>query len=398
MTNNESATFNRYKALELLELLKNGRSFLLFGPRQTGKSTIVEGLFAQLAPARCLKYFLQLPSHRGRLEEDPELIVREVEAYARHEPVYVAIDEIQKVPALMDPLQYLLDKKRIILAATGSSARKLRHLGTNWLPGRIHLHHLPPLTWRETSWPVSRHEECLRFGTLPGVLATSDLSVREAGLASYAHLYLEEEIRLEAAVRNVPRFAKFLRLAALESGSAPNLSKIGARVELTHPTIREYFQILEDSLITHRLPAFGHRRDAVLRTPKYYFFDLGVRNAAAGIGHSEGILTLQRGPLFEHWVILEAIAHGGRQLQLSYWRSKQGEEVDLVIEKGTKRIAVEIKATSKPTKEDTDGLVAFARKYTSDAHFLVCQAERACQLDHCLAIPWTELMERIEAV
>lgn len=398
MTNTESTNFNRLVTLRLKKTLSSGHSFLLFGPRQTGKSTLLEGIFAQFPSAQVLKYYFQLPSEQLRIESDPEILLREVEALGSPKPIYLFIDEIQKVPKVMDVLQFLIDKKKAVVAASGSSARKMRTLGTNWLPGRIQLEHLTPLTWGETEWHPRELSQILRYGSLPGILSQSDLAQRESSLTAYTHLYLEEEIRLEATVRNIPRFAKFLRLAALESGTAPNLSKIGGRVGLSHTTIREYFQILEDSLIIHRLPAFGGSRDAVLRTPKYYFFDIGVRNAASGIGHSEGILTLQIGTLFEHFIILEVIALSQGRARLFYWRTKQGQEVDLIVEHNDRRIAIEIKATERPNLDDFDGLETFRKKCRCDHSYLVCQISRPQRFGAIEAIPWWEVTERLKAL
>ncbi|MBI5399596.1 ATP-binding protein [Candidatus Saganbacteria bacterium] len=399
--NYESTTFKRTKQKKLLTSLLKGRSFILFGPRQTGKSTLLEKVFAELPKERTLRYYFQLPSERERIESDPEIILREVTAKGDKEPVYVFIDEIQKIPQVMDLLQFLIDKKKAVLGATGSSARKMKNFGTNWLPGRVHIEHLYPLTWEESA--LLKNPEnlpiALCYGALPGILAEKDLAAREQTLFDYTSLYLEEEIRMEALTRNIPRFSKFLRLAALESGTAPNLSKIGGIVGLTHPTIREYFQILEDTLITHRLDAFGLSRDAVLRSARYYFFDVGVRNTAAGIGCNKGVLTLQFGLLFEHFIILEIISHLQYQAgtELFYWRTRQGEEVDLVIKKGGRLIALEIKATAKPAINDFSGLAAFCRKYSCQEAYLVCQAPRRQKFEHIWVIPWFELCAELLA-
>lgn len=386
----ETITFQRTLTPRLTQILKAGNSFILFGPRQTGKTTLLEGIFSKLLDRPSLRYYFQLPSQRESVETDPEVILREAEALRSPKPVYLFIDEIQKFPQVMDVLQFLIDQKKVVLAATGSSARKMKKLGANWLPGRIRLEHLYPLTWEETKNRVSL-PEILSFGSLPGILSEKTGEQREQNLSAYAHLYLDEEIRMEALVRNVPRFTQFLRLAALESGSSPNFSKIGNQVGLSHTTIREYFQILEDTLITHRLNSFGSKRDAVLRTPKYYFFDIGVRNAAAQIGHSPGILNLQGGLLFEHFVILEAIARWKHEVNLFYWRTKKGEEVDLVLQYQNRLIPLEIKNTKKPSNRDFEGLTAFHRKYKNKVGYLVCQVDRAQKFGPFFAIPWTEL-------
>lgn len=384
--------FNRELGAVLEKSLRAKRSVLLFGPRQTGKTTLIKQLCAKFS---CLEYPLQLPSVRTRLEGDPEVLRREVAAAKGPEPILVFIDEIQKVPGLMDVLQYLIDEKKIILIATGSSARKMRQAQTNWLPGRVGLMHLHPLTWeesgllRDNGFDEGIFEDRLLYGGLPGILS-QDRARRAEDLGSYASLYLEEEIRKEAVVRRLPPFARFLQLAALETGTSPNLSKLAKDVGVSHTTIREYYQILEDSLIVHRLSSWGKSRSAVLHKAKYYFFDLGVRNAAAGIGHDKGLLTLQKGPLFEHHVILEAFARRGNG-RLFYWRNKKDREVDLVIENEGKVTAVEIKATAKPGDSDFAGLAAFQAEEKCDRAYLVCQVERPQRFAHGIAVPWWHL-------
>lgn len=385
--------FSRDLSAGLESSLRAGRSVLLFGPRQTGKTTLIKEVCAKFHG--CLEYPLQLPSVRTRLEGDPEALRREVAAVKGAGPALVFIDEIQKVPALMDVLQYLLDEKKIVLIATGSSARKMRRAHTNWLPGRVRLEHLHPLTWKESGLlREGGHDEAqfvdrLLFGGLPGILSQGRAE-RAEDLRSYASLYLEEEIRKEAVVRSLPPFARFLPLAAFESGTSPNSSKLAKEVGVSHTTIHEYYQILEDSLIVHRLSPWAKSRSAILHRPRYYFFDLGVRNAAAGVGHDQGLWTLQRGTLFEHHVILEALARRG-DAKFSYWRTKNHQEVDLVAEVGGKVIAVEIKATAQPGDRDFAGLAAFREEEKCDAAYLVCQVERPQRFKHGTAIPWWQL-------
>lgn len=391
--------FKRELGATLRRALRARRSVLLFGPRQTGKTTLIKEVSAEFNNR--LEYPLQLPSVRTRLETDPEVLRREVAAVKSRVPVLVFIDEIQKVPAVMDVLQYLIDEKKIVLIATGSSARKMRHSPTNWLPGRVRVEHLYPLTWkesgllREDGGTEALFEDRLLYGGLPGVV-TQDRAHRVEDLRSYAELYLEEEIRKEAVVRRLAPFARFLQLAALESGSSPNLSKLAGDVGVSHTTIREYYQILEDSLIVHRLGSWGKSRSALLHKAKYYFFDLGVRNAAAMIGHDRGLLTLQKGVLFEHHVILEALAQRG-PARLSYWRNKSGREVDLVIERDGKVTAVEIKATAKPGDSDFAGLAAFRAEEKCDSAYLVCSVERPQRFEHAVALPWRQLGSLLRA-
>lgn len=395
MLKNKISTFSRSKLLSLLNKLTSGQSVVLLGPRQTGKSTLCEDVVAQLPPDSVLSYQLQNPSNLQQLESDPAVIQRQVEALGA-ERTYVYIDEVQKLPQILDVMQYLIDTKRVVLLASGSSARKMRQQATNWLPGRVHLEYLYPLTWSESRLLTCPQElnTHLLWGFLPGMLTEQNLDNRKQSLVSYAALYLEEEIRREALVRNLPQFREFLQLAALESGTRPNFSKIAQQIGVSPPTIAEYYNILEDTLVLHRMPRFGASRNRVASHTKNYFFDLGVRNSAARIGHSEGIITLQRGVLFEHFVVLEAIAQFSHRAKVSYWNDKK-HEVDLILEFDGRRIAVEIKATSKPQEKHCAGLDALRAEASIDASYVVCQIDRPQKFGDHLAISWQEFVERV---
>lgn len=392
--------FKRELEESLAAELAKGRSILLLGPRQTGKTTIINKICGNF-PAR-LEYDLRLPSVKLKLETDPETVIREVKGFAGGKKPLIFIDEIQKAPALMDPLQYLLDNKMAMLIATGSSARKLRRGRINWLPGRIKAEHFYPLTWGELALAGGAGrpslEEALLFGGLPGIMAEPGPQNRSEALAAYTTLYLEEEIRQEAAVRRLPAFSRFLQLAALESGTSPNLSKIGAEVGVSHTSISGYYQILEDSLITHRLDSYGAGRSDVRKRSRYYFFDLGVRNAAAGIGHGRGILPLQAGVLFEHFVALELLARSRGRYKLYFWRTRQGQEVDFILDIAGKVLAIEAKHTARPRPEDFKGLRAFAESTRCDGAYLVCNAERPQQFPYGTALPWGELGKLIAGI
>lgn len=396
MVNFESIDFSRNNLLLLNNKLKKQESFLLFGPRQTGKSTLLEQIFNAYENSKTA-FYCQLPSDKQQLEGDPEIIKRRVEALSGKKPVLVFIDEIQKTPNVMDVLQYLIDHRLILLMASGSSARKMKKISTNWLPGRVSIQNLFPLTWNEVGLIQAPQllNQHLLYGFLPGICRLRTNPEKEEALRAYAHLYLEEEIRMEALVRELPRFAKFLQLAALESGTSPNFSKIASQVEVTHPTIREYFQILDDTLILHRLNPLGSSRNKVLGKPKYYFFDIGVRNAAAHVGHSEGIITLQQGKLFEHLIILECLATYASQARFFYWTDHH-TEVDLVLEFSSKKVALEIKSTNKPGPADFKGLQALAQKTKLAQKLLVCQISHPQKFDGGMAIPWHKLHDYLQ--
>ncbi|NKB23075.1 MAG: DUF4143 domain-containing protein [Kiritimatiellae bacterium] len=272
----------------------------------------------------------------------------------------------------------------------------MRKFRLDWLPGRVYLERLYPLTWQEiktSQQQVHQLEDILVYGALPGLLAEPDIDTRKEQLNAYTHLYLDEEIRAEAATRNLPRFTQFLRLTALESGSAPNFSKIGQQIGTSHTTIREYFQILQDTLILHELKAFEKTRNRVLKSSRYFFFDTGVRNSAAQLPLEKGLLNLEMGRLFDHFVVLEAIAHFQKDFELSYYRDKAGQKVDLILEDGTKRIAVKIKATQRPLSRHFKGLETFSKEYECDQTLLICKIERPKKFGAHLALPWEQFSQ-----
>ena len=229
--------------------LRRNKSVLLLGPRQTGKTTLISRLGGDLVVS-----FVH-PETRQRYEKEPSALAREVEALtakksSRH-PL-VVLDEVQKVPDILDVAQDLIDRQKANFVLTGSSARKLRR-GTqvNLLPGRVVALRLDPLTILETG--LRPLKDILLYGSLPGVLRPGPVSDKELDLKSYVTTYLEEEIRAEAIVRNVGIFARFLEYAASESGQAVNFRKLSQEIGVAHTTIISYYQILEDCLVAERI-------------------------------------------------------------------------------------------------------------------------------------------------
>ena len=197
----------------------------------------------------------------------------------------VILDEIQKVPTILDTVQDMIDAQAADFIITGSSARKLRRgVDVNLLPGRVVTFRLDPFSLREL--PATDLNERLMYGSLPGIVAVKAVDDRETDLGSYVTTYLEEEVRAEAVVRNIGHFARFLELAASESGGIVNLRKLSQEIGVSHTTIGAYYQILEDCLIAERIEPLtqSKTRKKLTRSDKYLFFDLGVRRLAAGKG------------------------------------------------------------------------------------------------------------------
>lgn len=234
---------------------------MLLGPRQVGKTTLLSQLPLDLSLS------LARPIVRQKYEVDINSFSQEIEALAEKlgkQPL-VAVDEVQKVPELMDATQDLIDRKIAQFVLTGSSARKLRkQKQVNWLPGRVVYFHLDPLTLQELPKTYQKIDEILIYGSLPGIVSEKNNESREDDLESYVITYLEEEIRQEALVRKLGDFAKFLKLAASESGQLTNFNNIAKDIGIAQTTIAAYYQILEDCLIAERIEPFT-RKSSVRR-------------------------------------------------------------------------------------------------------------------------------------
>jgi len=400
--------FDRYLAKSLKKTLKNNKSVLLLGPRQVGKSTLVKETLSKDFIFDSI--LLQNPELRIKYERDPSRLIHEYELNNTTDLIY--IDEIQKVPALFDSIQYLIDEhgKRFIL--TGSSARKIRRQGANLLPGRLILHYLDPLMWGElgltkdnliseialpnVSNPVGYSmEESMVFGTLPEIISVEKKEQRKEILKSYSTIYLEEEIRAEAISRNVGVFSSFLQLIAFESGGNPNFTKISQETGISVITIKEYFQILLDTLIIHQLSPFTKSpRRRVAKTSKYFLFDIGVKNATADVPLENNLVNIDKGSLFEHFIILEMFRRQrlNDNFKMYYWRTSTDLEVDLVIETNNKIIPIEIKSGKNIRSSNLSGLNAFLDEFKLTKGFVVSQDDKPYKLDNRITVvPWNYL-------
>jgi len=392
---------------------------IVFGARQTGKSTLVRSLL----PDGATVVDLSNPRERCLYLSEPDRLITLCRSLpARGPSTWVFVDEAQSVPAVFDSVQHLYDreKRRWHFILCGSSARKLRQTGANLLPGRSFLHRLFPLTRVERPAPASPIEfdapaplplpwpgrkaayatfpeadllERLAFGELPGVV-TSPKTQRAQILEAYTQLHLEEEMRREAFVKDWPAFVRFLRLAATESGQMVNYNKIAGAIGLSVPTVKSHYQLLEDMFLGFRLPAFsGSDRKNLLSTDRFLFFDLGVRHAAAGLAAGLDTVRANPGPLFEQWVGLELwkrlqyLSHG----KLHYLRTKDGAEVDFIIEHGGRLAPVEVKWTERPALTDARHLLTFLREHPKKARhgYIICRCDRPLRLhDKVTALPW----------
>ncbi len=327
-------------------------SVLLLGPRQVGKSTLCRSLEPDL--------YIDLADQSEFLSfsRNPALLRQEVEAIDGRHPT-VVVDEIQRIPSLLNTVQSIVDRTQIRFVLTGSSARKLKRGGANLLPGRVVIEHMDPLSVLEID--DIDIDRALRLGTLPGIY------LGEAGatnvLETYADVYLREEIQAEALTRNLGGYARFLDTVAIMSGQWVNYSKLSSDAEIPKETARRFIQLLEDTLVAFRLPPFRPTLSTsrrLLQRERILLFDVGVRNALLGI-HRRKLHPHQIGAAFEQWVMLQAI-YLSRALRtgwkLSTYRTEAGVEVDLVIDRGDDLIAIEIKSGKNVTTGDARGLAS----------------------------------------
>lgn len=336
----------------LNRLSQSNRHMLLLGPRQVGKSTLVQALYPDIVVNMADEQtFL---SH----SKDPGLFRREMKAL--HTPKLIVIDEVQRVPSILNTLQALMDEgsaHRFII--TGSSARKLKRGQANLLPGRILLEYLDPLSYLELGHLFDL-EKALQIGTLPGVYLHEDGADI---LESYTNIYLREEIQAEAAAKNIGSYARFLDVAAQSSGDWINYSKIASDSEIPKETIRRYYSILEDTLLAFRIPPFKtpHARRRVSHRDRFVFFDVGVRNAILKI-HRHPPSPIEKGKLFEQWLLLQCIYHIHalkRPWSIYAYRTDAGAEVDFVIDTGERCLAIECKYGRNATESEMKGLRSF---------------------------------------
>jgi uncharacterized protein len=362
------------------------KSLFLFGPRATGKTSLIK---RQLSD-RAFKIDLLKSQNYLPLSQQPSDLESMI---AAQEKDLIVIDEIQKIPALLDEVHRLIEEKKIRFLLTGSSARKLKRHDANMLGGRASQTSLFPLTWHEISQATDFDlERYLRFGSLPRVYLAED-PVEE--LSDYVDVYLKEEIMAEAAVRNLPAFSRFLKLAALSSGEQLNYANIAGDVGLSAKTIRSYFEILDDTLLGFELPVWrsGKNRKAVA-TSKHYLFDCGVMHALSGTKYLDRNSDLY-GRSFEHFILNEVRAYRSyarKRWDLSYWRTHDGDEVDLVIDD---RIAIEFKSTRHVTGNDLKGLRKIRDEATWEKLIIVSQDPISKLADNILSLDWQSFLGRL---
>lgn len=358
--------------LKLQDLVRR-KSLFLMGPRQTGKSTLLRTTFPEARYVDLLQFdvFRELSAHpeslRETLKPDQKLII---------------IDEVQKLPVLLDEAQSLMDRdKSLRFIFTGSSARKLKGGHANLLAGRAWFCRLHPLISAEAAGePLHKR---LNIGSLPGILDSPDA---KEDLKAYVGGYLQEEIRAEGLVRSIENFSRFLEIASLTNGEQLNYTSVAEDAGVPPRTVREHFQILEDTLVGFQLPSY---RKTVKRKPvataKFYFFDVGVANTLMKRGEILPGSELY-GRALEHQIFLELRAfldYHRSDLPLTYWRSESKMEVDFVI---GDEIAIEVKSGGRVSRADVKGLVALSEEIRPRKRIVVSNEKQERRTDEGITV------------
>ncbi len=368
------------------------KSFFLFGPRGTGKSVWL----AQRLGHAALNINLLKSGEYLRYKRDPSLLAQEV-APLKNQKAWIIIDEVQKLPELLDEVHALLFESRhdYRFALSGSSARKLKRSHANMLAGRASSKKMFPLSALEIGKDF-RLPDALCYGQLPLSVTSSSSAERIEFLDAYVESYLKEEIQQEALVRNLNGFYRFLSVAAMMNGQILNVADVARDVGVARSTVQGYFSILEDTLLGWFLPAY--RNTAKVKEvahAKFYLFDCGVQRALAGL-HRDGPLTIETGVLFETFILNELRAlnswrsHGA---QFFYWRTESGNEVDLIWKRGRQAVGFEIKYSTIWKEKFNKGLNVLLRSGDIRRAFGVYRGTRVLKVGEVTVLPYERAIE-----
>jgi predicted AAA+ superfamily ATPase len=367
----------------LFELnLPHGKSAFLWGPRKVGKTywishTLSGAEIIDLLKTDTLAEYISRPA-----------LLRE--RYQNHKGLIV-IDEVQKIPPILDEVHWLIENKGMSFLLTGSSARKVRRGHANLLGGRA---------WRRTMNPLS-YTEVTDFNLerimVSGLLPPHYLSINPVeDLRSYIADYLKEEIIAEALTQNIPAFNEFLRVAAITSSELINYVNIARETGVSHKVVRTYFDILEDTYLGFRIPPWKKSKNRrMITTEKFYLFDVGVANYLAR--RQPKIGSQEFGKAFEHYILMELKAYQSYRnpdMPVTFWRTSTGREVDFIL--GDKEVAIEIKGSSRIHEGDIGTLQALLEDGPVKKCCIVCLEKQPRQLTiNIEAIPWQMFIERL---
>lgn len=369
------------RILNLPALLRS-KSYFLFGPRLTGKTFLIRNTMQDVRVYDLLDTTIYLA-----LSHNPGRIAQELTPKER----IVVIDEIQRLPILLNEVHRLIETHGIRFLLTGSSARKLRRGGVNLLGGRARTKYLHPLTYRELKSKFDLNRAIQR-GLLPAIYFSDD---PRADLQAYIGSYLQQEIVAEGLTRNIPAFSRFLKVAALCNGTIVNFTNVSNDAQVARTTVYEYFEILKDTLVIHELPSWrkSKKRKPIVSS-KYYFFDVGVVAALQGRKISAG--TPEFGEAFETYLMheLTSCSEYFSAKPLYYWRSTSGYEVDFIINDHT---AVEVKAKENISFHDIRSLQALAEEKKMKRFLCVSLEPRIRKFGGVTVLPYREFLDALWA-
>jgi predicted AAA+ superfamily ATPase len=373
------------RQIDLVVLLRK-KSFFLLGPRSTGKTLCIK----KTLPANIPYLSLNQTSLYTRLMADPSELAQ---ILAPHKKIKMAIiDEIQKIPILLDEIQELIENEGFKFLLTGSSARKLKRSNANMLGGRAMSIRFNPLSFSEI--PDFDLTKFLRWGGLPRVYLSEEPQVE---LESYIKTYLEEEIRFEANIRNLAPFHRFLKVAALSNGQLINYAAISSDAAVPASTVKQYFEILSDTLIASTLePWLESKKRKAIQTSKFYFFDPGVTHFLAGTEKLDRNSNLW-GECFEQFIFMELKCYSSykqKNLEINFWRSTDKYEVDFVI---NGKIAIEVKSTKRINDSHLKGLKAIQQEAQINDFYVISEDPIERVKDKIHIMPWKTFLQQLWA-
>lgn len=361
-----------------------GESIFFWGARQTGKSTLLRMLYPD-----ALWFDLLLNEQYERFIKNPEQLRQIVLANLDRSPVI--IDEIQRIPALLNEVHWLISNHPVKIIMSGSSPRKILRSGSNLLGGRALRYELFPLISREI--PEFDLQRAINHGLLPRIYDSSNYKLL---LSAYIGSYLKDEIAAEARIRNITSFSRFLEIAALTNGEMVNYTNIASECGVSSTTVKEYFQILEDTLIGRYLPSYQKNpKRRVITAPKFYLFDIGITNYLLKRGRIESGSELY-GKAFEHFIYCEIYAHSQYSMKnysIYYWRTASQLEVDFVL--GDHKVAIEVKSTENANPRHLKGLRKFSEEYETTHLLLISNDPLAREIDSIKILPWKVFLQKL---
>jgi len=374
--------------------ISNKRSFFLFGARATGKTTLLKELFKE---DEVLYINLLNTEIYSELQAYPSNLY-DLTTEAIKNKKFIIIDEVQKVPEILDIVHDLIQSKKAKFGLTGSSARKLKTTSANLLAGRASVYKLFPLTYLELKEDFNL-DNYLSFGGLPEIFDFQTKEEKIIFLKSYAETYLEEEIVREQIIRKLPPFRRFLQVASIMNSKIINYSKIGRDIQTDPSVVKNYFDIIEDTLLGFRLDNFSTSiRKRQRLAPKFYWFDTGVTRALQKFLTSPlNKRTSYYGDLFEAFVITQIryyLEYQIDQFSLSYLKTKDGAEIDLIIERaGKKTLCIEIKSSDSVKSLDLNNLRNLSKDISNSLAICLYTGKMNRTIDGIQVMPWEKIFE-----